>query len=175
MSRKHATSRKSDPGATVRVQRETEIPRFDLAQLARERGVPTPVSRAGDEHAESDRTPPSLPADDWVPVRTFQGDALGIELDLRSAFLLLHVDGRCTVAQIARFSGIAVEDVVATFEELGRRELVRLDGQTSSSRPAMLPPPSAPLSATLPPAPPATSPPPAPSGVRMRRRRKLSG
>jgi len=59
---------------------------------------------------------PGMPGDLAVPVRV-QGAACE-GLDVPMAFLLLHVDGRSSVAEIAHAAQLQLSDVTATFLEL---------------------------------------------------------
>ncbi len=78
----------------------TPIPAFDLAALAATTAIeqPRPMDRAL-----------------AVPVRTTE-PATG--LDLRSAFLLLHVDGSSCIGEIARVAALPVDEAIAIFLEL---------------------------------------------------------
>ncbi len=55
---------------------------------------------------------PRLPLDVAVPVRTKLGPP--VDLELRASFLLLHVDGRASVGELAELTSIPVDEVVAT-------------------------------------------------------------
>lgn len=72
------------------------------------------------------------PLDLAVPVRTA---APAGPLSVRAAFLLLHVDGRSTIAQIATLADVALGDTIAAFIELVSVGLVLLDGSAGSSAP----------------------------------------
>jgi hypothetical protein len=90
------------------------------------------------------RAPKRLLAEElWVPIRTSSGrDAFALQLDSRSMFVLLHVDGMATLAQIAQMSGISPEEVATTLLELESRGLLSISGHVPLSRPAIAPPPA---------------------------------
>lgn len=89
----------------------TSIPDFDFAAVA-EGALSHPA------HA------PRMPADVAVPTRT----AVRPREDLphRLAFLLLVVDGRTSIAEIAAANGLPRDEVLAGFAELIGAGLVRL-------------------------------------------------
>jgi hypothetical protein len=64
-----------------------------------------------------------VPRDMFVPLRTA---AATHDLDHRSAFLLLHVDGRSTLADIAHRAQLPLEDVVTSFFGLVEQGAVEL-------------------------------------------------
>ena len=76
---------------------------------------------------------PSLPLDVAIPSRTTV--VTPPDLELRLAFLLLHVDGRSTVTQIAEVAAIPFEDVLTLLLALSARGLVELAGSRSLHAP----------------------------------------
>jgi hypothetical protein len=63
----------------------------------------------------------------WVPVRTTA--PAPADLDLRLAFVLLHVDGAATVGDIAAAVQRPPLDVLGSFTELASLGLVELAGE----------------------------------------------
>jgi hypothetical protein len=94
-------------------ERPTSVPDYDVASHAFETSL---------RH----QALPRLPLDVAVPTRT----ALPAppDLELRASFLLLHVDGRSTVGDIAELTAIPVDEVLATFVGLTAVGLVQLAG-----------------------------------------------
>jgi hypothetical protein len=77
---------------------------------------------------------PSLPLDVSIPTRTRA--SVPADLELRTSFLLLHVDGRSSLRQIADLTGIEVDEVLEAFLQLTALGLVELGGtQTASAVP----------------------------------------
>jgi len=93
--------------------RPTSVPDYDVASHAFETSLRHPAS-------------PRLPLDVAVPVRTKL--APPADLELRASFLLLHVDGRASVGEIAEMTAIPVDEVLATFMGLTAVGLVQLAG-----------------------------------------------
>jgi hypothetical protein len=93
--------------------RPTSVPDYDVAAVAFETSLR--------HHAL-----PSLPLDVAVPTRTYV--APPAELDLRACFLLLHVDGRSSVRDIAELTALPVEEVLGGMLDLSTRGLVEIDG-----------------------------------------------
>jgi hypothetical protein len=101
--------------------RPTSVPEFDLAALAFETTLR--------HHAL-----PSLPLDVAVPARTRTAPPAALEL--RAAFLLLHVDGRSSVRDIAELTTLPVDEAIAAFLALAQLGLVELAGVQMPSRAA---------------------------------------
>lgn len=97
--------------------RPTSVPDFDLAALAFETTL---------RHQPH----PALPLDMIVPSRTRV--AVPAQLELRAAFLLLHVDGRSSLRDIAELTALPLDEVVATFRALAREGYVELTGAPSA-------------------------------------------
>lgn len=74
-----------------------------------------------------------IPMDVAVPVRTTK--RAPEDLPHRLAFLLLVVDGRSSIADIATANGLPIEDVLASFVDLMGAGLVGLGGATSAGVP----------------------------------------
>ena len=102
-----------DAWASVPSARPTKVPDYDVASHAFETSLRHP-------------TLPRLPLDVAVPVRTKL--APPVDLELRASFLLLHVDGRASVGEIAELTAIPVDEVLATFLGLTAVGLVELAG-----------------------------------------------
>lgn len=98
--------------------RPTSVPDYDVAAHAFETSLR--------HHAL-----PQLPLDVAIPTRS--PTALPPNLDLRAAFLLLHVDGRSSVGEIAELTTIPVDEVMTTFLRLMTLGLVTLEGTSVSS------------------------------------------
>lgn len=103
----------SDEWASLPSARPTSVPDFDVAALAFETSLRHPPL-------------PALPLDIAVPTRTRAEVPAGLEL--RTAFLLLHVDGRSSVRDIADLTVMPVEEVVAVFRGLAELGLIDLAG-----------------------------------------------
>jgi hypothetical protein len=86
---------------------------------------------------------PSVPGDLAVPVRVPGASCEG--LDVSMAFLLLHVDGRSSMAQIAAAAQLGVSEVTASFLELVRLGCIQLAGTAHPQ----IPPESGTYSRTL--------------------------
>jgi len=54
-------------------------------------------------------------------------DAFGKVLDISEAFVLLHVDGRLSIEEIAMMSGLGYTEVMRAFERLEDAGLVRME------------------------------------------------
>jgi hypothetical protein len=67
-----------------------------------------------------------LPLDVAVPVRTAK--SVPSEIVLRPAFLLLHVDDRASVREIASLTDIPVDEALASFLDLAAMGLIELGG-----------------------------------------------
>ena len=113
-----APANTSDEWASFPSARPTSVPGYDVAAHAFETSL---------RH----QALPRLPLDVAVPTRT--SVALPVDLALRAAFLLLHVDGRSSIREIAELTTIPVEEVLATFLELVTLRLVALGGTQLSS------------------------------------------
>lgn len=87
----------------MRSRRPTSAPDFDLGALAL---------------ACLDNRSFAMPMGLFVPLRTSATRSSASGLDLREAFLLLHVDGRSTVAQIAQIAQLPGEEVASGFLRL---------------------------------------------------------
>jgi hypothetical protein len=101
--------------------RPTSVPEFDLAALALETAL---------RHHPL----PSLPLDMAVPARTHAPPPAALEL--RAAFLLLHVDGRSSVRDIAELTTLPVDEAVAAFLALAQMGLVEIAGVRTPGRAA---------------------------------------
>jgi hypothetical protein len=93
--------------------RPTSVPDYDVAAIAFETSLR--------HHA-----PPSLPLDIVVPRRTLT--TAPAELELRACFLLLHVDGRSSVRDIAELTVLPVTEVLAGILALAALGLVEMGG-----------------------------------------------
>jgi hypothetical protein len=93
--------------------RPTSVPEYDVAAHAFETSL-------------LHQAPPRLPLDLAIPTRTSL--AAPPDLELRAAFLLLHVDGRSSVREISELTMIAVDEVLASFLGLTAVGLVLLGG-----------------------------------------------
>ena len=96
--------------------RPTSVPTFDLEALAR-----------------TCLPPEGMQLDRLVPVRTAKTVAKGV--DLRSIFLLLHVDDRSNVAQIAHTAELPLAEVVSCFFELLALGVVDMAGEPAMDLP----------------------------------------
>lgn len=103
----------ADEWASFPSARPTSVPSYDVAAVAFETSL---------RHL----TLPHLPLDVAIPIRTSL--AAPADLELRASFLLLHVDGRSSIRDIADLNGIAVEEVLVTFLDLTARGLIELGG-----------------------------------------------
>ena len=110
----------SEEWATLPSARPTCVPAYDVTAHAFETSM---------RH----QALPSLPLDVAVPSRTSL--TVPSNLELRAAFLLLHVDGRSSVQQIADLTGLPVDDVFAELDGLRARGLVDLIGTRSLHAP----------------------------------------
>jgi hypothetical protein len=102
-----------DEWASFPSARPTSVPDYDVVSHAFETSLLHPAL-------------PRLPLDVAVPVRTKL--APPADLELRASFLLLHVDGRSSVGEIAELTSIPVDEVLATFMGLTAVGLVELAG-----------------------------------------------
>ncbi len=93
--------------------RPTSVPDYNVASHAFETSLRHPALLR-------------LPLDVAVPVRTKLVPPA--DLELRASFLLLHVDGRASVGEIAELTAIPVDEVLATFVGLTAVGLVELAG-----------------------------------------------
>jgi hypothetical protein len=93
--------------------RPTSVPGYDVAAHAFASSLQHPAL-------------PSLPLDVSVPTRTRA--SVPADLELRTSFLLLHVDGRSSLRQIADLTGIGVDEVLDAFLQLMALGLVELGG-----------------------------------------------
>jgi hypothetical protein len=98
--------------------RPTAMPPFDLSTLAGTTSVGLPADLR-------------LPLDPAVPLRTSATPPQ--DLSLRASFLLLHVDGRASIAEIAGSAQLSIEDVSRAFVELLRLGLVEFAGERHGS------------------------------------------
>jgi hypothetical protein len=98
--------------------RPTSVPEYDVAAHAFEASL---------RH----QPPPRLPLDVAIPTRTPVVPAANLEL--RAAFLLLHVDGRSSVREIAELTMIPIEEVLTAFLALTAAGLVALGGTSQAS------------------------------------------
>jgi hypothetical protein len=98
--------------------RPTSVPGYDVAAHAFASSLQHPAL-------------PSLPVDVSIPTRTRA--SAPAELELRASFLLLHVDGRSSLRQIADLTGIDVGEVLDTFLRLMALGLVALGGTEAAS------------------------------------------
>lgn len=116
-----APPQSADDWATniVASARPTSVPEFDLAALAFESSL---------RHQPH----PALPLDMTVPSRTRV--EVPAQLELRAAFLLLHVDGRSSLRDIAELTALPLDEVVATFRTLAREGFVELAGVPAARR-----------------------------------------
>ncbi len=89
-----------DEWASFPSARPTSVPDYDVASHAFESSLRHPAL-------------PRLPLDVAVPMRTTL--APPVDLELRASFLLLHVDGRTSIGEIAELTAIPVDEVLATF------------------------------------------------------------
>ena len=117
-----APAEATDEFASFPSARPTSVPEYDVAAHAFETSL---------RH----RSLPSLPLGLAIPSRTTV--AAPADLELRAAFLLLHVDGRSSVQEVADLTGIAVHDVLTTFLGLMASGLVELKGSRSLHAPPL--------------------------------------
>ena len=110
----------TDASASFPSARPTSVPDYDVAAHAFEASLRL--------HAL-----PSFPLDVAIPTRT--GVAPPDDLELRASFLLLHVDGRSSVRDIAELTSISVADVLTALLGLTAAGLVALGGAQESSVP----------------------------------------
>ena len=89
-----------DERASFPSARPTSVPDYDVASHAFESSLRHPAL-------------PRLPLEVAVPMRTKL--APPVDLELRASFLLLHVDGRSSIDEIAELTAIPVDEVLATF------------------------------------------------------------
>ena len=94
-------------------RRPTEVPRYDVIAHAHEVSLRHPP-------------PPRMPNDVAIPVRTSKTPRT--DLELRAAFVLLHVDGRASIAEVAALTALPVEEVSVLFVGLVADGLVTLSG-----------------------------------------------
>lgn len=74
----------------------------------------------------------SFPLSIAVPVRV---NHAGLEaIDLRTAFLLMHVDGVSTVGQIAQTTQMPMQQAIQCFLQLLSRGIVELTGMSQSNQ-----------------------------------------
>lgn len=104
-------------GYPIPENRPTSVPDFDVDAFARGALLRHDV--------------PRLPVDVTVPLRT--SVVAPTNLELRLAFVLLHVDGRSTIRNIADSVALPVEETLDMFVDLIGRGLVEL-GATESSK-----------------------------------------
>ena len=102
-----------DEWAAFPSARPTSVPDYDVASHAFEASLRHPAL-------------PRLPFDLAVPIRTAR--VAPPDLELRASFLLLHVDGRSSVGEIAELTSISLDEVLATFVGLSAVGLVELAG-----------------------------------------------
>lgn len=105
-------------GDPIPENRPTSVPDFDVDAFARGALIRHDV--------------PRLPVDVTVPLRT--SAVAPTDLDLRLAFVLLHVDGRSSIRNIADSIALPVEETLDMFVELIGRGLVELGASESSSK-----------------------------------------
>ncbi len=96
--------------------RPTSVPDFDMDALA------TACLHEGNF---------AVPMDLFVPVRTPASTA---GLDLRAAFLLLHVDGQSNISEIAACAQLSLQDVVSSFLRLVALGVVEMTGSSNALR-----------------------------------------
>ena len=108
-----APANTEDEWASFPSARPTSVPDYDVASHAFETSL---------RHTAL----PRLPLDVAVPVRTKLVPP--VDLELRASFLLLHVDGRASIGEIAELTAIPVDEVLATFMGLTAVGLVELAG-----------------------------------------------
>jgi hypothetical protein len=123
-----ASSPKQESGRVPKVERET-MPAPSLGDRASARPTAMPpfdvsalAAGAGLRHERAPRMPLGLA----VPVRSVAAIPRG--LDLRLSFLLLHVDGRASIAEIAALVQLTGREVEDAFAELLRLGLVAILG-----------------------------------------------
>ena len=97
--------------------RPTSVPDYDVAAHAFESSL---------RH----QPPARLPLDVAIPTRTLLTPPP--DLELRAAFVLLHVDGRSSVGEIAELTMLPVDEVLGTFLGLTAVGLVTLGGTQQS-------------------------------------------
>lgn len=78
---------------------------------------------------------PSSDAAARIPIRVDMRDATSLALEAREAFAFLHVDGKSSVGDIARMSGMPLDELSMLFESLERSNMVVLTTQLSSQAP----------------------------------------
>ena len=114
--------RETTPAPSITVEspscRPTAMPPFDLSTLAGTAGLGLPADLR-------------VPLDLAVPLRT--AAAPPEDLSLRASFLLLHVDGQTSIAEIAGFAQLGIEEVSPAFVELLRLGLVEIAGEQRGS------------------------------------------
>ena len=135
--------REGDAAASGVVERETTPAPPDLSRANEEwslfpSGRPTSVpeydvAAHAFESSLRHQALPNLPLDVAIPIRTRK--VAPADLELRASFLLLHVDGRSSVRDIAELTGITVEDVLPGFLKLTSLGLVELAGTQSTPTP----------------------------------------
>ncbi len=97
--------------------RPTSVPDYDVAAHAFESSLRV-------------QQPARLPLDVAIPTRTFL--SAPADLELRAAFVLLHVDGRSSIREIAELTMLPVDEVLGTFLGLTAIGLVTLGGTQES-------------------------------------------
>jgi hypothetical protein len=97
----------------------------------------SPKGELAGEQAPASPTAPVGPLHDLVvPVRRDGGGELEHDaLDLGHAFLLMHVDGRSTIAEIACYTSRSVADVAASFAMLAAMGIIELVGDVAAEEP----------------------------------------
>lgn len=105
----------SDEWASFPSERPTAVPGYDVAAIAFETSM---------RH----HRPASLPLDVAIPMLTSSTNRAPTGLDLRAAFLLLHVDGQSSIRDIAGVTGLPFDEVQSAFLSLTAAGHVQLVG-----------------------------------------------
>ena len=102
--------------------RPTSVPDYDVAAVAFETSLRHPAL-------------PQLPTDVAIPSRT--PVLPPSDLELRASFVLLHIDGRSSVAEIAALTGIPADEVLTSLFTLTSAGLVEMGGTQAMHAPPM--------------------------------------
>jgi len=106
----------ADEWAAFPSARPTSVPDYDVAAVAFETSL---------RH----QALPNLPADVAIPTRT--AVLPPSDLELRASFVLLHVDDRSSVRDIARLTSIPSDEILAELLVLTAAGLVEMGGTQS--------------------------------------------
>ena len=107
--------------------RATVVPNFDVVRFAEEVAQVTVVPPPSDRPSWVWLNETSVPA--WnLPANEIPAG----ELDLRAAFLLMHLDGVSTPRDIAQNSGIVLEETLSILTDALSRGFIRLQDNDST-------------------------------------------